>query len=328
MNSEYFNMSPPLIKDFLGYMQNVQNKSSKTVDSYFIDLRTFFRYLKKSYGLISEDVEFEKITIDDVDINLISKTTLSDVYEFLNFTIEDRNNNAATRSRKISSLRGFFGYLTKLGIIKNNPVKDLEVPKQKKRLPKYLTLEESLELLNTVDGRYKERDYCILTLFLNCGLRLSELTGLNLSSINKSSNTLRVIGKGNKERILYLNDACMSAIENYIKVRPVDGVTDKNALFISKNYKRISPRAVENIVYKYLDKIGLKSEGYSVHKLRHTAATLMYQHGNVDVRVIQEVLGHENLGTTQIYTHLSNKQIENASKANPLSKVKQKKVKE
>ena len=190
-------------------------------------------------------------------------------------------------------------------------------------MPKYLTLEQSIELLESVDGSHKERDYCIITLFLNCGLRLSELVGLNVSDIRRD-NTARVLGKGNKERIIYLNDACIDAINAYLKVRPSDGLKDRNALFISNQMKRMSPVTVQKLVYKYLEKIGLDSQGYSCHKLRHTAATLMYQHGNVDIRVLKEILGHENLGTTEIYTHLNSEQMEKAANSNPLSKVKKK----
>ena len=201
--------------------------------------------------------------------------------------------------------------------------KDLETPKTKKSLPKYLTLEQSLELLNAVEGDNYYRDYCILTLFLNCGLRLSELVGLNFSDI-RTDNTMRVLGKGNKERIIYLNDACINAINAYKEVRPVDGVKDKNALFISRNHNRMSPKTVQAMVYKYLEKIGLNAQGYSCHKLRHTAATLMYQTGDVDIRVLKDILGHENLGTTEIYTHLSSKQLKQAAESNPLGKVKPK----
>ena len=204
-------------------------------------------------------------------------------------------------------------------------MQQLESPKLKKSLPKYLTLEQSIELLNTIDGPNKERDYCIITLFLNCGMRLSELVGINLTDIRKDSSVVRITGKGNKERIVYLNDACKAAIQQYLAVRPREGLKDRNALFISKQRKRISPKTVQYIVKKYLAEIDLKGGGYSVHKLRHTAATLMYQHGNVDIRVLKDILGHENLGTTEIYTHLSDQQMEDAANANPLSKIKPKK---
>ncbi|HEX2985933.1 MAG TPA: tyrosine recombinase XerC [Caproiciproducens sp.] len=324
MRSDFFAEAPAVIKEFLGYMETVKGKSSKTVDEYYLDLRTFFRYIKKSNGLVSPAVDFEDIKISDVDLDLIKTITLSQVYEYMNYLGADRHNKAATRSRKVSSLRSFFRFLTnKTGKLAFNPVQELETPKLKKSLPKYLTLEQCLELLSKVEGSTKERDYCILVLFLNCGMRLSELVGLNISDVRSGSGTLKITGKGNKERIVYLNEACLDAVEKYIAVRPKDALIDKNALFISKQRKRISPKTVQYLVKKYLAEIDLGGPGYSVHKLRHTAATLMYQHGHVDIRVLKDILGHENLGTTEIYTHLSDEQMANAAKANPLSKVKQ-----
>ncbi|MGN1468122.1 MAG: tyrosine recombinase XerC [Ruminococcus sp.] len=325
--NDFINEAPPIIKDYLIYMQTVKGKSEKTVDEYFSDLRTFFRFIKVKRGLVSSDVPYTEIKIDDIDLELIKSVNLTDIYEFMNFALRERSNNNSTRARKSSSLKGFFGYITnKKHLLDTDPTKELEAPKKKKSMPKYLTLEQSIELLNAVDGKYKERDYCILTLFLNCGLRLSELVGLNFSDI-RTDGTMCVLGKGNKERVIYLNDACINAINEYKKVRPVDGVKDKNALFISRNNNRISPKTVQAMVYRYLEKIGLDSQGYSCHKLRHTAATLMYQQGGVDIRVLKEILGHENLGTTEIYTHLGSKQLEDAANKNPLAKVKIKKDK-
>ena len=316
--------APQIIKEYLFYLETIKIKSKKTVDEYYIDLRTFFRYLKKSRKLVPDDTEFENIKIDDVDIDLIKTVTLNDAYEYMDYLYHERNNQSAARARKCSSLKGFFDFLySKKHFISNNPIAQLEVPKRKKALPKYLTLEQSIELLNAVEGKYKERDYAIITLFLNCGLRVSEMAGLNYTDI-RSDNTMRVVGKGNKERVVYLNSACIDAINDYMKVRPVDEVKDKKALFISRNNRRMSVKTIQAMVYKYLAKIGLDAQGYSCHKLRHTAATLMYQHGGVDVRVLKEVLGHENLGTTEIYTHLSSEQMKNAADSNPLSKVKKK----
>ncbi|MGX8711897.1 MAG: tyrosine recombinase XerC [bacterium] len=314
--------APPVIKEFLGYVGTIKGKSPKTVDEYYLDLRTFFRYIKKSRNLVPPETDFEEISISDIDLDLIKTITLTHVFEYMNYLSTERQNKASTRSRKVSSLRTFFKYLTnKTGKLAVNPVQELETPKQRKALPKYLTLEQSLELLSKVDGPTKERDYCILTLFLNCGMRLSELVGLNLSDVRHGTSTVRIVGKGNKERIVYLNDACLDAIDRYVAVRPNDALIDKNALFISKQKKRISPKTVQYLVKKYLSEIELGN--LSVHKLRHTAATLMYQHGHVDIRVLKDILGHENLGTTEIYTHLSDEQMANAAKANPLSKVKQ-----
>lgn len=321
----YKNEASPIIKDYLFYLQTVKEKSPKTVEEYFIDLRTFFRFIKIHRDMVNPKTPFEEIPINDVDLELIKSISLSDAYEFMDYLKTDRGNNSSTRLRKTSAMRGFFKYLSvKKHLIDNDPLKDFETPKQKRSLPKYLSLEQSIQLLEAVDGPHKERDYCIITLFLNCGLRLSELVGLNVSDIRRD-NTARVLGKGNKERIIYLNDACISAIEAYLKVRPNDNIKDRNALFISNQAKRMSPVTVQKLVYKYLEKIGLDSQGYSCHKLRHTAATLMYQYGNVDVKILKEVLGHENLGTTDIYTHLNSEQKKTAAEANPLANIKQKK---
>ncbi len=325
MKKEYMEKAPEILREFLSYLQNVKGESPRTVDNYFVDLRIFFRFMKKFKGVVDEKTLEDQIPIDDITIDFIKEITFSDINYYMNYCISERHNKANARARKTSSLNTFFNYLThKVNKLEKNPAEQLNTPKKTKSLPKYLTLEQSIELLNSVDGEYKERDYCILTLFLNCGMRLSELVGINLSDI-RSDNSLRLLGKGDKERVVYLNDACLSAIENYKKVRPIDEVKDKNALFLSKQKRRISPQMVQKIVYKYLEKIGLDSQGYSVHKLRHTAATLMYQHGNVDVRVLKDILGHENLGTTEIYTHLSSRQVQEAINSNPLSQVKQRK---
>ena len=327
MKLEVLQNCPPIIRDFLTYNETIKGKSSRSVEGYFLDLQTFFRYILLVRGMVPKGTEFEKITIEKVDINLIKTIAISDLYAFLVFCKDERQNGAASRARKTSTLRIFFKYLSaQTHQLENNPAELLESPKVKQALPKHLTLEDSLELLNSVEGPYKERDYCILTLFLNCGLRLAELCALNLSSIS-GDGTLTVIGKGNKERMVYLNSACLDAIAKYLPVRPNDGVpaTDKNALFISRNKRRISPKTVQHIVKTYLEKSGLGDMGYSTHKLRHTAATLMYQHGNVDIRVLKDILGHANLGTTQIYTHVSNTQIKQAVDSNPLANVKGKK---
>lgn len=327
MKLEILQSCPPVIRDFLTYNETIRGKSSRSVEGYFLDLQTFFRYILLVRGLVPKSAEFEKITIEKVDIELIKTVTVSDLYAFLVFCKEERQNGAASRARKTSTLRIFFKYLSvQTHQLDNNPAEMLETPKVKQSLPKHLTLEDSLELLNSVEGPYKERDYCILTLFLNCGLRLAELCALNLSSIS-GDGTLTVVGKGNKERMVYLNSACLDAISKYLPVRHNEGVpaSDKNALFISRNKRRISPKTVQHIVKTYLEKSGLGDMGYSTHKLRHTAATLMYQHGNVDIRVLKDILGHANLGTTQIYTHVSDKQIKQAVDSNPLANVKGKK---
>lgn len=321
MAVDFRDEAPQILKEYLFYQETVRARSAKTVNEYFIDLRTFFRYLKIRRGLVSSDTEFDEIKIYDVTLDLLKTVTLIDAYEYMNYLVRDRNNKVAARARKCSSLKGYFKFLSSnRKYLEKNPVEDLEMPKKPKTLPKYLTLEQSIELLNAVDGDNKERDYAIITLFLNCGLRVSEMAGLNYTDL-RTDNTMRVVGKGNKERVIYLNKACLTAINDYMKVRPVDDVKDKKALFISRNHNRMSVKTIQAMVYKYLAKIGLDAQGYSCHKLRHTAATLMYQYGDVDVRVLKEVLGHENLGTTEIYTHLSSKQLKSAADSNPLANV-------
>lgn len=316
---------PAPLSEFLFYMETIKNLSARTVTGYYIDLRLFMRFIKYRRGLVPSDADFESIDISDFTLEMLDSISQMDIYEYLHFVMKDRENNAATRSRKVSSLRSFYKYLTiKSHKIKNDPVKDIEVPALKKSLPKFLSLDESLGLLNAVDGDYKERDYCILTLFLNCGMRLSELVGINDSDI--SGDTVRLLGKGNKERIVFLNDACMDAVERYRKVRDSKEYTkrDREALFLSRTGSRITARRVEQIVGDNLQKAGLSGRGFSPHKLRHTAATLMYRHGNVDMLALKEILGHEHVSTTEIYTHISEEKLKNAADASPLAKIKAK----
>ena len=327
MKLEIIQSCPAFLRGFLTYNETIKGKSSRSVEGYYIDLRTFFRYILLVRGKVTKDTEFNQIDISAADIELVRSVTISDLYAFMVYCKDELNNNTATRARKTSTLRIFFKYMSvQTHQIPTNPAELLESPKVKQSLPKHLTLENSLELLNSVDGANERRDYCILTLFLNCGLRLSELCGLNLSDIS-SDGIMTVTGKGNKERAVYLNDSCLAAVKAYLAVRPNEGIvaTDRNALFISRNRRRISPKTVQYIVKTYLAKAGLGGMGYSTHKLRHTAATLMYQHGDVDIRVLKDILGHANLGTTQIYTHVSDAQIKRAVDANPLSNVKNKK---
>lgn len=314
--------APYYLKDFITYMETIKGKSEKTVDEYFLDLRTFLRYMKVLKGQAKID-EFDSISISDIPIEFIREITLHDLYEYLSYTLKERLNNASSRARKVSSIKSFFKYLlNKAKLISFNPAAELDAPKKPKTLPKYLTLDESKKLLESVDGTYKYRDYAIITIFLNCGLRLSEMAGINLRDIHEDK--LTVFGKGAKERTVYLNTACTKAIKEYLeKERPKDGIKSphKDALFISRLNKRISVKTIQYVVKKHLDAAGLDTSKYSVHKLRHTAATLMYRYGHVDVRVLQEILGHTDLSTTQIYTHLDDEQLRNASKANPLSDI-------
>lgn len=327
MKLEILQTCPPVIRDFLTYNETIKGKSSLSVEGYFLDLQNFFRYILTVRGLVDKQTPFEKISISPVNLELIKTVTISDLYAYMVFCKNERGNNTATRARKTSTLRIFFRYMCEqTHQLEQNPALLLESPKVKQSLPKHLTLEDSLELLNSVDGANQKRDYCILTIFLNCGLRLAELCSLNVNDI-KPDATMVVTGKGNKERLIYLNDACMTAINDYLAVRPTEDIVyeDRNALFVSRNHRRISPKTVQHLVKTFLEKAGLNGQGYSTHKLRHTAATLMYQHGEVDIRVLKDILGHSNLGTTQIYTHVSDTQIKNAVDANPLSKVHKKK---
>lgn len=329
MKREILMSSPEVVRQFLVYNEAIKNKSSATIDEYFRDLQTFFRYIKTIKGRVDTTVEFNQIEINDVDIDLIKTINVNDLYSFLVYCKDERSNNSTTRARKVSTLRQFFKYLSvQTHQIEENPAELLDAPKLKKSLPKHLSLEDSLKLLNSVkegNNPNSVRDYCIITLFLNCGMRLSELCNLNVTDI-KADGSLRILGKGNKERVIYLNEACRTSLLDYLKIRPMEGIPadHKNALFISRNRRRISNKTVQHIVYTNLEKIGLGDQGLSVHKLRHTAATLMYQHGGVDIRVLQDILGHENLGTTQIYTHVADNQVKNAIDSNPLSSINKK----
>ena len=325
------NFDPPaILTEFLNYERVVRQLSAATISEYRLDLQTFFRFLKRSRGLVPDDLPFDDIPIHDIDITMLQSVTLTQLYDYLSFAGTSRPKHhrspdtaygdaEAAISRKISSLRTFYKYLTaKRGYFENNPAAELENPVNKKSLPKYLTADEAVSLLDSVRGQFQERDFCILTLFLNCGLRVSELASLNLSSIRE--NTLLVHGKGNKERVIYLNEACQSALAAYLPVRLEPRATlDRDALFVSRQLNRIDVQTVKKLVEKHLKAAGLSGRGLSTHKLRHTAATLMYQNG-VDIRTVQEFLGHEQLSTTQIYTHLSDNSLREAAQANPLSR--------
>lgn len=325
---DYRSEAPPVLRDFLSYHETIKGHSRATVDEYFLDLRNFFRYLKIERGLVPRSSELDDISIQDVDLKLIASVTLNDVYDYMAFLSRDKVKNershepeyglmASSRARKIATIRSFYKYLTvKTKQLDVNPVEGLDTPKTTKSLPRYLTLDESRRLLDAVDGVNRERDYCIICLFLNCGLRISEIVGLNIGDVRGDS--LRVLGKGNKERIVYLNDACQAAIEAYKPVRSQMVGSSVSALFVSNRRQRMGREAVHAMVKKTLLKAGLDPDKYSSHKLRHTAATLMLQNG-VDVRTLQEVLGHEHLNTTQIYTHVDNSELRVAAQANPLA---------
>ncbi len=307
---------PPILNEFLGYLCTVKGKSLNTVDGYKIDLRLFLKFAKKIKTKSKQNVE--EIDISDVDEEFIKKIRLGDLYSFINYASIDRQNSSYARARKTAAIKSFYNYLeTKVKVIKENPARELETPKISKRQPVYLTLDQSKTLLASIDGRNKERDYAIIVLFLNCGFRLSELVSININKIK--GDILTVIGKGNKERTIYLNAACIKAINAYLAIRPKEGVADKDALFLSERKKRIDKRTIEKLVKKYIKNAGLYDNKYTPHKLRHTAATLMYKYGKVDIRTLQQILGHESVATTQIYTHIDEEILREAVKSNPLS---------
>lgn len=313
--------TPIILDDYLNYMEAIKGTSPNTVKEYSYDLHTFFRFIKLRYKMVPSDIDFEEIEIDDVTLDTIKKITIQDLHAYISFVDKTLENGNHAKSRKVSSLRSFFNYLySKVALIDKNPAESLELPKTNSRQPVYLTLEQSEMLLDKIlenpSEEYRKRDYAIITLFLNCGMRLSELASIDISKIK--ADTLAVIGKGNKERTIYLNAACQDAIRDYLAVRPTE-VNDPDALFISKRKNRMSNRAIQHMVDRYFKKIGLDTELYSTHKLRHTAATLMYKYGNVDIRALQEILGHESVSTTQIYTHLDDERLRDAIKSNPLA---------
>lgn len=316
-----FSDCPEPLREFLSYILTIRGLSPRTVDGYYIELRTFLRFLKLYRADQLNPEDFAKTPIIDISTEIICGIKLADVYAYLNFAHSELGNAASARARKVSALSSFYKFLsTKTLYMTDNPIKNLDRPSIKRALPKYLTLDESNELLETVDLSDSARDYCMLTLFLNCGMRLSELVAINRSDI-RDDNTLKLLGKGNKERIVYLNQACLEAIHTYIEdSKKVKRQND--ALFVGKNGRRLSPRRVEQIIGECLKSAGLSGKGYTPHKLRHTAATLMYQYGNVDVRILKEILGHANLNTTELYTHISNRQLEQAADSSPLAQKK------
>lgn len=312
--------NPSFLNSFLDYNITILNKSANSVKEYNYDIANFLKYIKSGKKNDFKDIDISNMTIDEIKL-----ITLEDIHSYIAYLATSLNSKPTTRARKVSSIRIFFKYLSrKANLIENNPAQDLETPKLGKRVPKYLSLDESRKLLKTAQdekNRNNKRDYAITTLFLNCGMRLSELVGINISNINFSDCKLNVVGKGNKERTIYLNKACMKAIKEYLDCRPKITVKpdSKDALFLSERKERISNRTVQLIIKKELLNAGLDTNKYSVHKLRHTAATLMYQYGEVDIRALQELLGHESISTTEIYTHVDNIQVRNAVESNPLA---------
>ncbi len=322
--------NPEFLNAFLDYSTTILNKSPNSIKEYNYDLAMFFKFIKMHFNM-TKKTDFKEIQINDLDINTINKIKIDDIHAFLGYLTSTFHSKPATRARKISTIRIFFNYLCQDASneykLDHNPTLNLKTPKKEKRLPKYLSLEDSKKLLEVAgneDNRNYERDLAITTLFLNCGMRLSELVGINIKDIDFSECKLNVVGKGNKERTIYLNKPCVKVISDYLQVRPKEGIKhdkkhSEKALFLSERRERISNRTVQYIIGKELSRAGLDTNKYSVHKLRHTAATLMYQYGQVDIRALQELLGHESISTTEIYTHVNNDQIRSAVERNPLA---------
>ena len=318
---------PQILREFLTYHETIKGQSPKTISEYYLDLRMFLRFVRLMRNDMPLHSPLEDIPIRDVDLEFVRNITTSDVFDFLSYLANDRENpdsadngiSASARARKLSAIKSFYKYLTvRTKQLQENPVADLEYPKLRKSLPKYLTLEQSAALLQAVSGPNEKRDYAILMLFLNCGIRRSELVGLNLTDVYEDR--IRVVGKGNKERFVYFGTSCRRAIDAYLPERNKKVLSDNRALFGSRDNNRISVTAVHRLVKKALLQAGLDSTQFSAHKLRHTAATMMLS-GGVDVKTVQEVLGHENLNTTQIYTHIENTELKIAAEANPLSRL-------
>lgn len=314
--------NPEFFNEYLVHIKIVQMLSERTIQEYYIDIRLFLRFIYENNHNTGKNIE--DINISAMSVNELKNISVSDIYNFIFYASDERNNADKARYRKVSALRSFFKYLEKVAhIIENDPTKDLDVPVPKRALPKFLSLDESLRLLKASSTADSKRDYCIITLFLNCGMRLSELVGINIKDIDFYENRLKVLGKGNKERMVYLNNACLDALNSYLEIRRSNPkANEEPALFISNQNKRISKRRVQQIVENALTEAGLDGKGFTTHKLRHTAATLMYQYGNADVLTLKELLGHASVSTTEIYTHLNNENVRNAVESNPLANVK------
>ena len=321
-----YSKAPDILMEFIRYSESIKRLSPKTCRGYFIDLKLFFRFLiQKSDNNINNDT-IDTVDISHIDREFISDISRADILNFLHFVSTERNNSAASVSRKLSSIRSYFKYISsKMNYIPNDPSEHIDTPSVKKRLPKYLSVEQSLSLLKNIQTDFTERDFCMILLFLSCGMRLSELVGIDLSDIR--DDTIRIIGKGNKERTVYLNDSCIAALEEYISIRnTIVSPVSQSALFISKRTKkRISDRRVEQIVEQCLKLSGLDKQGFSTHKLRHTAATHLYRYGGADVLALKEILGHEHVNTTEIYTHLDDESVKKVAKSSPLANVKKSK---
>ena len=304
------NKTCPLVEQYLDYLLIIKNRSENTILEYRTYLLMFFSYIMKL-----RDINFIYINFEQVNLEFIKSISLQDMYSFISYCQKSLNSSAGTRARKIVSIRQFWKYLkTKAHVIDSNIAEELETPKLPKRIPKYLNLEESVRLL--LECKKSTRDHCIITIFLNCALRLSELASLNIDQVD--NDILSIVGKGNKERKIFLTPAAKKAINDWMHIRNSMNI-DNNALFISRNNNRITTKAIQNIVKKYVISSGLDPKSISTHKLRHTAATLMYKYGKVDIRSLQQILGHESVATTEIYTHIDEHKLQSAVNSNPLA---------
>lgn len=319
------NKNPEFLNEYLVHIRIVRMLSERTVNEYYLDIRLFLKYMYSQ--LYNTDTNIDDIDISAMTVADLQQITVSNIYNFIFYTADERKNSDKARYRKVSSLRSFFKYLTKVThILREDPTRDIEIPSPKNALPKYLSLNESVRLLETSGSGESERNFCIITLFLNCGMRLSELVSINISDVDFEENKMRVLGKGNKERMVYLNEACVSALSDYLKIRNSNiKAEDEPALFISNRNTRISKRRVQQIVEETLKLAGLGDKGLTTHKLRHTAATLMYQYSDADILTLKELLGHSNIATTEIYTHLNSDAVRTAIEENPLAGIKMKK---
>lgn len=309
---------PDDVIEYLHYLDFVKLSSPRTINGYYLDLRGFFRFMMVQWNRVGADTQPEKIDLTQITSKDIAGITKRDIFSYLDY-VRSANNGPKARARKLSALKGFFHYMVaQVNKIPSNPTDNVNLGTPKKALPKYLTKDESLALLKNIRSEFYERDFCMITLFLNCGMRLAELISINLSDFR--DDTIRITGKGGKERIVYLNESCKQALSHYIQARrALPHLVDTDALFVSKRTgKRLTARRVEQIVENCLKNAGLSGKGFSPHKLRHTAATLMYQ-GGVDMLALKEILGHENVSTTQIYTHINQQQLRDAVQASPLA---------
>ncbi|MDE5557647.1 MAG: tyrosine recombinase XerC [Ruminococcus sp.] len=321
MKSYNNDTNPEFLNNYLVHLKVVKILSERTINEYYFDIKLFLKYIHKNN--INSECDTNDIDISGMTTDELIKISVTDVYNFIFYVSDERHNDKRTRYRKLSSLRGFFKYLIKVErILKADPTRDIDMPSPKMALPKYLSLNESKKLLETSNNSDSLRDYCMITLLLNCGMRLSELISINIADIDFTENRIRILGKGEKERIIYLNKACISSLKNYLEIRKDNSkAINEPALFISNQNKRISKRRVQQIVEKTIKNAELDGKGITTHKLRHTAATLMYQYGEADILTLKELLGHSSISTTEIYTHLNNEQVRSAIENNPLADV-------